>query len=149
MAHRSTGRPLGQWQQERAGGIREQVRLSPLILLPPREWLYGRCDRRFDMMLGPEGLEEARRLLDRNLEPSLPVMRAIGVAQVAAYLRGDLSRPEALIAGQTATRQYAKRQYTWFRRQPPPEWPVFDQPLETDSEVEAALMRLGPALEIA
>ena len=127
---RSTGRSLADWQQERRGGIGGSVRLVPLILLPPRDWLYSRCDDRFEKMMSYEGLGEVRSLLARSLDPALPVMRAIGVAEIAAYLGGELSREEALERGRTATRQYAKRQYTWFRRQPPADWPRFEGPLD-------------------
>ncbi|HEX8125810.1 MAG TPA: tRNA (adenosine(37)-N6)-dimethylallyltransferase MiaA [Allosphingosinicella sp.] len=120
---RSTGRPLAEWQKERSGGIRGEVDLDPLILLPERGRLYARCDERFERMLSNEGLEEVRSLLDRRLNPMLPAMRAIGVREIGAFLRGETSRHEALAAGRTATRQYAKRQYTWFSRQPPPDWP--------------------------
>ena len=122
---RSTGRSLAQWQKERRGGIRDEVELTPLILLPEREQLYARCDARFEKMLSEEGVTEVRSLLGRGLNPLLPVMRAIGVREIAAWLNGELSREEALEAGRTATRQYAKRQYTWFSRQTPAEWPRF------------------------
>jgi tRNA dimethylallyltransferase len=122
---RSTGRPLAQWQEKRSGGLAGEVELAPLILLPPREWVYARCDERFEKMMSEEGLEEVRSLIERRLDPMLPVMRAIGVREIAAFLRGELSREEALTAGRTATRQYAKRQYTWFSRQPPADWPRF------------------------
>lgn len=122
---RSTGRPLLDWQKEKAGGISEQVQVLPLILLPPREWLYERCNRRFEMMFGPAGFAEIEALLARRLNPLLPVMRAIGVFELAAFLQGELGREEAIAAGQTATRHYAKRQYTWFSRQPPAAWPRF------------------------
>ncbi len=146
---RSTGHPLGFWQQQKAGGIGGHVSLAPLILLPPRDWLYERCDRRFGQMIGPESLEEARNLVDRGLDPALPVMRAIGVGQVAAFLSGDLDREEALLAGRTATRQYAKRQYTWFNRQPPADWPRFLEPLAEEQAIEAALLLLGQRTQIA
>jgi tRNA dimethylallyltransferase len=134
---RSTGRPLAEWQQRRAGGISDEVRLIPLILLPPRDWLYQRCDRRFEEMMSEEGLDEVRSLLARNLPGSLPVMRAIGVAEIAGFIRGELSREQALEAGRTATRQYAKRQYTWFSRQPPPQWPRFTEPLDCGRTADA------------
>lgn len=146
---RSTGRPLSEWQKERVGGMASEVALKPLILLPPREWLNERCDRRFEQMLSPEGVEEARRLLARELHPDLPVMRAIGVPQVAALVRGELSREEALEAGRTATRQYAKRQYTWFGRQPPKDWAVFREPLEGSTACASALLLLGDGRQIA
>ena len=69
-------------------------------------------------------------LLARGLNPMLPAMRAIGVREIAAYLRGESTREEALAAGRIATRQYAKRQYTWFSRQPPADWPRFAEPLD-------------------
>jgi len=119
---RSTRLPLHKWQDERRGGIGAQVALRPLVLLPPRDWLTARCDRRFERMMSAEGMIEVEALLARNLPPSLPVMRAIGVCEVAGCLRGDLTREEALAAGQLATRRYAKRQYTWFRNQPPGDW---------------------------
>ena len=127
---RSTGRPLAEWQQERSGGISGEVELAPLILLPERDRLYARCDERFERMMSKEGLEEVRSLLERRLNPLLPVMRAIGVREIAAFLRGETGRDEALAAGRTATRQYAKRQYTWFSRQTPADWPRFAGPLD-------------------
>lgn len=127
---RATGRPLSHWQQARTGGIGERVALRPLLLLPPREWLYARCDTRFTTMMSDAGIAEAEALLARGLSPSLPVMRAIGVPEIAAHLAGRLSRADALAAGQQATRNYAKRQYTWFRHQPPPHWPRFAEPLD-------------------
>jgi tRNA dimethylallyltransferase len=120
---RSTGKPLAYWQRQRVGGIGGAVDLHPLILLPPREALYARCDARFARMLENGAIEEVEALLARNLSPVLPVMRAIGVPEIAGYLRGEWSREEALARGRQATRNYAKRQYTWFRRQPPQEWP--------------------------
>ncbi len=128
---RSTGRPLSDWQKEKQGGIGSEVRLLPLILLPPRDWLYARCDARFERMLSDEGVAEVRALLARGLDPALPVMRAIGMAEIASYISGALDFEGALRAGQTATRHYAKRQYTWFGRQPPPEWPRFSEALES------------------
>ncbi|HEX8216977.1 MAG TPA: tRNA (adenosine(37)-N6)-dimethylallyltransferase MiaA, partial [Allosphingosinicella sp.] len=73
---------------------------------------------------------EVSSLLKRGLDPSLPIMRAIGVAEIAAFLRGEAQREQALERGRAATRQYAKRQYTWFRHQPPAHWPRFEAPLD-------------------
>jgi tRNA dimethylallyltransferase len=127
---RSTARTLKDWQAEKAGGIGAEVALRPLILLPPRDWLHARCDARFEAIFSDEGIEEVRLLLERRLPALAPVMRAIGVGEIAAYLRGELSREAALAAGQAATRQYAKRQYTWFRRQPPAHWPRLEAALD-------------------
>jgi tRNA dimethylallyltransferase len=143
---RSTGRPLGYWQRERRGGIDKAVALTPLLLLPPREWLYARCDRRYEKMMSLDGLDEVRSLLTRSLDPALPVMRAIGVREIAGFLVGELSREEALEAGRAATRQYAKRQYTWFANQPPPEWPRFRAIAEGDGFEEALGLLLRRAI---
>ena len=119
---RSTGKPLAEWQARKEGGIADTVSLRPLILLPPRDWLFERCDRRFAAMLDQGAEQEVAALLARGLDADLPVMRAIGVPEIAGLLRGELTREAALAAGQLATRQYAKRQYTWFRNQPPQSW---------------------------
>jgi tRNA dimethylallyltransferase len=126
----STGRTLADWQGQREGGIGDKFELRPLILLPPRDWIYRRCDERFAQMFEGGAIEEVEALLARNLDPDLPIMRAIGVPEIAAFLRRELSREDAISAGQRATRRYAKRQYTWFAHQPPPDWPRFAEPLE-------------------
>jgi tRNA dimethylallyltransferase len=121
---RSTGRPLADWQRERRGGIGDRIALSPMILLPDRDDLYVRCDRRLDAMFAEGAIEEVAALLARDdLPRDAPVRRAIGVPEIASMLAGDLTRAEALARTKTATRRYAKRQYTWFRHQPPPDWP--------------------------
>jgi tRNA dimethylallyltransferase len=140
----STGRTLADWQDRREGGIRDQVRLSALIVLPPRKWLYGRCDARFAAMIDHGALAEVKALLARNLDPSLPVMRAIGVREVAAFLAGTIGREEMNALGSQATRNYAKRQYTWFAHQPPPDWPRFNGAID-DSSIEEALALLKPS----
>ncbi len=139
---RSTGRTLEAWQAEKIGGIGGEVSLRPLILLPPRDWLYARCDARFDKIFSDEGIEEVRSLLERRLPALAPVMRAIGVPEIAAFLHGELTRAQALASGRIATRQYAKRQYTWFRRQPPADWPRFEAALDC-AKREEALALLG------
>ncbi|RJY08392.1 tRNA (adenosine(37)-N6)-dimethylallyltransferase MiaA [Aurantiacibacter aquimixticola] len=123
---RSTGRTLGDWQARKEGGIADSVALAPLVLLPDRETLYARCDARFEQMMQNDAVEEVEALLARGLSPDLPVMRAIGVPEIAGHLRGKWSREEAIAKGQQATRNYAKRQYTWLRHQPPLEWPRRD-----------------------
>jgi tRNA dimethylallyltransferase len=141
----STGRPLAEWQTEREGGIGDEVALRPLILLPLRAWLYARCDERFARMSDQGAIKEVEALLARGLDPNLPVMRGIGVREIAACLRRESSLTETIAAGQQATRRYAKRQYTWFAHQPPPEWPRFTQPLDESScgEALALLMPKG------
>nr|WP_037566187.1 tRNA (adenosine(37)-N6)-dimethylallyltransferase MiaA [Sphingomonas sp. UNC305MFCol5.2] len=119
---RATGKPLSHWQTRRLGGIESEVRLAPLILLPDRDWLGERIDRRFADMLD-QGRAEASALLARTDIPAdAPVLRAIGVPELRALFAGETDVVQAAAAGALATRQYAKRQYTWFRRQPPPHW---------------------------
>lgn len=119
---RSTGRVLADWQARREGGIGARIRLAPLILLPERERLRARCDARLEAMWG-EAVEEVRALLARDDVPAdAPIRRAIGVPEIAAFLTGESTAAQALDAAQAATRQYAKRQVTWLRHQPSPEW---------------------------
>ena len=136
---RSTGRRLADWQAERHGGMADAITLFPLVLLPDRAWLYERCDRRFDLMLEQGAVAEVERLLARGLDPALPVMRAIGVPEIAAYLHGETSLEEARQKGAQATRNYAKRQYTWFRHQPPREW-LRTAEITTPAEVQFAIL---------
>ncbi len=136
---RSTGRTLAAWQEAREGGIAGTIALAPLILLPPRDWLRDRCDQRLATMFDRGAIGEVEALLRRNLDPALPVMRAIGVPQIAACLRGEIGRADALEQAQAATRQYAKRQYTWFRHQFPADWPRHVESLNNDNVNKLAI----------
>ncbi|MGB3740326.1 MAG: tRNA (adenosine(37)-N6)-dimethylallyltransferase MiaA [Pontixanthobacter sp.] len=120
---RSTGRPIAHYHGKQEGGIGASIDLHPLILSPDRATLYERCDMRFVRMLDGGAIEEVERLSARHLDPQLPVMRAIGVREIMAFLRGDIDRTTLIGRGMLATRQYAKRQFTWFRNQPPSDWP--------------------------
>jgi len=119
---RSTGTKLGDWQQAKTGGIEEDIELHAHVLLPDREWLYERCDRRFEKMLHDGAIAEVEKLLKRGLDPDLPVVRTIGVPEISAYLAKEIDREAMIVTGAQATRNYAKRQYTWFRRQTPESW---------------------------
>lgn len=128
----STGRTIGEWQAQSEGGIRQLIELRSIILLPPRTWLYARCDERFARMVDEGAVHEVESLLARELNPNLPIMRAIGVAELSRYIHGTSQLEEAVAAGQQATRRYAKRQYTWFAHQPPADWPRFKEALDLD-----------------
>ncbi|MFM9978970.1 MAG: tRNA (adenosine(37)-N6)-dimethylallyltransferase MiaA [Sphingomonadaceae bacterium] len=142
---RATGRTLGDWQTQRMGGIGAEVRLVPLVLLPPRPWLFARCDARFEAMIDA-GQGEVAALLARTLDPALPVMRAIGVPEIAALLEGRIGRDEARNRGQLATRQYAKRQFTWFANQSPAPWTRFGYELDYKVMDELAIILHNKAL---
>ena len=88
-----------------------------LFVLPEREEVRARIDRRFELMIGQGALEEVAALRERRLDPLLPVMRAHGVPGLITYLDGQLSLEDAIRKGQADTRAYAKRQVTWFRHQ--------------------------------
>ena len=113
----STGAPLKSWQQRTSGGLRGEVALFGAILMPDPATLSSRIDRRFRAMVEEGALDEVRQLLARHLSPTLPVMRAIGVPEIASHLNRETGFEEMIAAGQLATRQYAKRQRTWFRGQ--------------------------------
>jgi tRNA dimethylallyltransferase len=120
---RSTGRSLAEWQRERVGGIGDVIALAAAILLPDRETLFDRIDARCEAMFAGGAVEEVAALLARSdIASDAPVRRAIGVPPIAAMLASHASRAEALAQVQLDTRRYAKRQYTWFRNQPPPAW---------------------------
>ncbi len=131
----STGRSIAEWRKEKSGGIAGAMELHPLILLPPRDWLYTRCDARFDMMMESGAVDEVKALLARDLPADAPVMRAIGVPEIAAMLAGEMSREDAISRGKIATRQYAKRQFTWFRNQPPSAWSRWEEEIN-DSNMD-------------
>ncbi|WP_375396208.1 tRNA (adenosine(37)-N6)-dimethylallyltransferase MiaA [uncultured Sphingomonas sp.] len=119
----SSGRTLAEWQARRVGGIGETVTLLPMILLPDRDWLFARCDARLAAMVADGGVDEVRALLARRDVPAdAPVRMAIGMREIAAMLAGEISEAAALAQARLATRRYAKRQYTWFRNQPPVDW---------------------------
>lgn len=124
---RATGRPLADWQSEKVGGIGHTVDLVPLLLLPEREALRARIAARFEAMMAEGAVAEVEALLARALDPALPVRRAIGVREIGDMLAGHIPRDEAVARAALASQQYAKRQRTWFGRQPPPEWPRIEQ----------------------
>ena len=111
-----TGEPLSHFQSlPREPLIDGPIRKAVIDL--PRETLYARCDARAARMLEEGAVEEVRMLLSRNLDPSLPVMKALGAPEIAGLLRGETTREEALALLQQNTRRFAKRQTTWFRHQ--------------------------------
>ncbi len=125
---RSTGKSLAQWQQQLEGGIGDKIALNPLVLDPPRADVVARSDSRVTVMLASGAVEEVAVLRARNLDPALPVMRAIGVPPLLAFHAGDLTRDQAAEQIRTDTKAYIKRQQTWMRGQFPATWPRVAQP---------------------
>lgn len=122
----ATGKPLSYYQSlPREPLIDGPVQKAVIEL--PREMLYARCDERAAQMLEEGAVEEVRELLSLELDPSLPVMKALGVPEIAGLIRGEYSADEALAMLQQNTRRFAKRQSTWFRNQAA-DWQRYDRP---------------------
>lgn len=113
----ATGRSLALFQKVRPAPT--QLWFESFRLLPPREVLYAACDARCRRMLEQGALDEVRALMALKLDADLPAMKAVGVREITRYLGGEASRAEALAKFQQVTRNYAKRQLTWFRHQMP------------------------------
>ena len=138
---RSTGRSLAAWQASAHAPAAWEFRT--IVLDPPREALYARCDARLAAMLDQDMLGEVSALMARNLDPALPLMKAVGFREFAAHLRGETSLAQALAAAQQQTRNYAKRQTTWARGQMA-DWPRIR---EIDAEAQwRQFLAVDPAL---
>ncbi|MFU8777770.1 MAG: tRNA (adenosine(37)-N6)-dimethylallyltransferase MiaA [Roseovarius sp.] len=111
---RATGRGLAAWQDDTPPPLLPLDACTPLLITADKDWLDARIARRFDAMLDAGALEEARANLPL-WNPALPSMKAIGAPELIAHLRGKMTLDQAREAATIATRQYAKRQRTWFR----------------------------------
>jgi tRNA dimethylallyltransferase len=113
--YQSSGKSIIDWQAEKGEAmIPDNMSVKKFLVMPPRADIHKRINMRFDKMVEEGALDEIEALMKKNLESSLPVMKAIGVPQLAAHLAGELSIEEAIEKAKAATRQYAKRQSTWF-----------------------------------
>jgi tRNA dimethylallyltransferase len=113
----ATGRSLALFQKIRPA--KSEMRFLQHVILPPREALYAACDGRAVRMIEAGALDEVQRLMALRLDPSLPVMKAVGLRELAAHLDGIVDKATAIDDLRRATRNYAKRQVTWFRHQMP------------------------------
>lgn len=113
----ATGRPLAEWQGAPTAPLLKNARLASFVLDPPRPQLRARIAARFEAMLDQGGLDEARAL--EGLDPALPAAKLLGLRPLQALAAGTLTRAEALDGAITATRQFAKRQMTWFHNRMP------------------------------
>jgi tRNA dimethylallyltransferase len=111
---RATGRGLADWQAETGPPLLPLSQAAAYVLEAPPDWLGPRIARRFDAMMAAGALDEVRAELP-TWDPARPSARAIGAAELVAHLRGEMTREEAVEAAKIATRQYAKRQRSWFR----------------------------------
>ena len=113
----ATGRALPDWHREGLPPLLPPGEFSAVFLAPEREALYARIGARFEAMLASGALDEVAQLAARQLDPLLPAMKAHGVPVLIRHLRGEVTLDEAAEFARTETRQYAKRQFTWFRHQ--------------------------------
>lgn len=118
----ASGRSILDWQGDRSAPLVDAQSARKIVLAPERAMLRANIDRRFDEMIGAGALDEVRTILALGLTPTLPAMKAIGVPELAGVLRGEAAIDEAMARAKAATRQYAKRQETWFRNQLGPDW---------------------------
>jgi len=112
----ATGQSITAWQQAAGAPLLDETATTKYVVAPDREMLYRAADERARQMIGAGAVEEVAAVLRLGLDPGLPVMRAIGMRPLGAYLRGEIDLDEALMRLQTETRRYAKRQMTWLRR---------------------------------
>jgi tRNA dimethylallyltransferase len=137
-----SGTPLSDWQAGGEPALAEGT-WNAVALEPPRDALYARCDARLSAMVEAGALDEVRALAARHLDPALPILKAVGVREMARHLRGEITLSEALSAAQQQTRNYAKRQTTWMRGQMA-DWPRLTAP---DGETQwRQFLALNPAL---
>jgi tRNA dimethylallyltransferase len=127
----ATGKPLSYFQNLPRERLID-IDAAKAVILPPRKALYSQCGARAEAMFASGALDEVRTLLRRNLDPALPIMKALGVQEIAAYLFGEQTREEALAVLQQNTRRYAKRQVTWLRHQARG-WPIVESAQEAVS----------------
>jgi tRNA dimethylallyltransferase len=113
----ATGKPISAFQGAKRAGPLAGQRLLKLFLAADRTAVHAAINQRFEGMIAAGALDEVRALAARGLDPVLPVMRAHGAPALMAHLRGDISLQDAIARGQTDTRAYVKRQFTWFRNQ--------------------------------
>lgn len=118
----ASGQSIAAWQAQKGTPIVDAASANKIVLDIDRDVLTRRIDDRLDQMVAKGAVDEVRQLLARRLDPALPAMRAIGVPEFSAALAGEISMDEAVGLAKIATRQYAKRQATWFRNQFDSSW---------------------------
>jgi tRNA dimethylallyltransferase len=113
----ATGRSLLRWHEDGMPASVDRARAAKIFLMPDRDELLRRIDARFDAMMAAGALDEVRALGTRNLNPNLPAMKAHGVPWLIRHLKGEIELAKAVAQAKLETRQYTKRQATWFRNQ--------------------------------
>jgi len=114
-----TGKSISSWQKQPVETFYGKSQFEGYFINPPRNELYKKCDKRFEEMINEGALEEAKKIIEMNLSSELPGMHALGLSELILFLREELTLANAVEKAQQATRNYAKRQVTWFRHQLP------------------------------
>ncbi len=138
----ATGRSILDWHEENKPAAVDLSRVAKVFLMPERDALMRNINARFDAMMASGALDEVRALAARELNPSLPAMKAHGVPWLIRHLAGEVTLEEAVEHAKLETRQYTKRQATWFRNQ----LPEFERvsPGEAQAAIEKQLRDLSP-----
>jgi len=136
----ATGRSLLLWHEDNMPARLDPARAAKIFLMPERDALLSRIDSRFDAMMAAGALDEVRTLAARHLDPSLPVMKAHGVPWLIRHLDGAITLAVAVEGAKRDTRQYTKRQATWFRNQLPDF--AWVEPQHAPGAIEAQLRTL-------
>ena len=110
-----TGKSIAEWFEKPMIKPLKEADFKAVLLLPKLSDLEEKCSKRFDIMIKNGALEEVEKLLSKNIADDMPVMKAIGVPELRKYIEGKISKDEAIKEAKLRTRQYAKRQITWFR----------------------------------
>ena len=141
---RTAGTPLSALQS-RTEPLVDPAAVLGVVIQPDREALYARIEARFDAMIAAGALDEARALAARQLDASLPAMKAVGLPPLLAHLAGAISLDEAIKTAKRDSRRYAKRQYTWFSNQHGG-WPRITalDPQDQQAELDRILTKTFP-----
>jgi tRNA dimethylallyltransferase len=143
---RATGRMLSDLQKNTRPLI-DAAKACGVAITPPREALYERIEARFDQMMETGALDEARALAARELDPSLPAMKAVGLPPLLAHLDGNISLETAIEIAKRDSRRYAKRQFTWFSNQHPGWAPISSlDPADQRGELDRILSEAFPEI---
>ena len=136
----ATGRPLSDWQRGEASAA--PWRFATVLLAPDRDWLRDRIARRFDVMMAAGVMAEVRAVFDRQPDPAWPGLKAHGAPEFFQHFRGEMTLGDVRRIAIDHTRQYAKRQMTWFRHQMTPDLVLDPRPDSDSGAIEKYLDNL-------
>ncbi len=113
----ATGRPIQYWYKQNKNHKEHNLAFLTICLHPPRDKLYQKINSRFDWMIKNGGIDEARKIINKNLNPSLPSMKALSIPQLQQFFLGKIELDEAIAKSKQSTRNFAKRQISWIKNQ--------------------------------